>query len=73
MRANSTCWTGSNNGLVAAAIGMVLIGVCGCASEPAKPAPTMTPDQVRGNTDKAFERLKQEEKQRAPNSGGAPY
>ena len=66
MRANSTWWMGP-------IIGMVLIGASGCANEPAKPAPTMTPDQVRSNADKAFEKLKQEEKNRALDSGVGPY
>jgi ABC-type transporter MlaC component len=78
MQTNRTYWAGLNNGLISAAIGMGMVlvgifGIYGCASESAKPAPTMTQDQVRGNTDKAFERLKQEEKHRALDSGGAPY
>jgi hypothetical protein len=33
----------------------------------------MTQDQVRSNADKAFEKLKQEEKNRTSGSGAAPY
>ena len=44
--------------------GAVLIGAGGCASEPQKPAPTVTPGQVRGHADKAFDKLKQEEQGR---------
>lgn len=46
------------------AVTMVLM-VAGCAGEPPKPAPTVTPEQVRTHADKAFEKLKQEEQNRA--------
>jgi len=49
--------------------GLVGIAICltvgGCAGEPPKPAPTVTPEQVRTHADKAFEKLKQEEQNRA--------
>lgn len=45
-------------------LGMML-SLSGCASDPPKPAPTVTPDQVRTHADKAFEKLKQEEQNRA--------
>jgi hypothetical protein len=54
-------------------MGALLLALGGCAGEAPKPAPTMTPDQVRSNADKAFEKLKQEEKNRAVGSGVAPY
>jgi hypothetical protein len=38
------------------------IGLNGCASDPPKPAPTMTPDHVRSHSDNAFQKLKQEER-----------
>lgn len=46
------------------AVTMVLM-VTGCAGEPPKPTPTVTPEQVRTHADKAFEKLKQEEQNRA--------
>lgn len=52
--------------------GWVMVGVLGgllsfggCTSEPPKPAPTVTPDQVRTHADKAFDKLKQDEQNRA--------
>lgn len=51
--------------LSASILGLVLMGSSGCASEPAKPATSVTPDQVRGHADKTFEKLKQEEQGRA--------
>jgi ABC-type transporter MlaC component len=36
-----------------------------CAGDPPKPAPTVTPEQVRTHADKAFEKLKQEEQSRS--------
>ncbi|NJN69924.1 MAG: hypothetical protein HC801_06445 [Nitrospira sp.] len=38
-----------------------------------KPVSTMTQDQVREHADKAFEKLKQEEKNRTTGSEVAPY
>lgn len=54
-------------GLVAmtVGIGLILVSLGGCASDPPKPAPTVTPDQVRGHADKTFDKLKQEEQNRA--------
>lgn len=57
---------------MAAVVVGVLVGLSGCAGEPAKPAPTVSPDQVHGHADKAFDRLKQEEKNRAL-PPGSPY
>ncbi|MGC4096261.1 MAG: hypothetical protein QM706_04025 [Nitrospira sp.] len=57
----------------AAGMGVLLLALTGCAGDATKPAPTMTQDQVRSNADKAFEKLKQEEKQRPVDSGVAPY
>jgi len=51
----------------------LLLATGGCAGEAPKPAPTMTQDQVRSNADKAFEKLKQEEKNRAVDSGVRSY
>jgi hypothetical protein len=68
-----TWMTGFQKGLSAAGIGVVLLAMGGCASEAPKPAPTVTPDQVRSNADKAFEKLKQEEKNHPVESGVGPY
>ncbi|MBH0201838.1 MAG: hypothetical protein HP496_05935 [Nitrospira sp.] len=68
-----TWGAGYKNGVSAAGIGIVLLAMGGCAGEAPKPAPTMTQDQVRSNADKTFEKLKQEEKNRAVGSGVAPY
>jgi hypothetical protein len=46
--------------------------VTACASEQPKPLPQPTPDQVRGHADRAFDKLKQEEKERATQAP-APY
>jgi hypothetical protein len=42
----------------------VLLLITACASDQSKPLPQSTPDQVRGHTDRAFEKLKQEEQER---------
>jgi len=55
------------------AAGVVLMSIGGCAGETPKPASTMTQDQVRDHGDKAFDKLKQEEKNRAVGSGVGPY
>ncbi len=43
----------------------MLLGLGGCASEAPKSTSTMTPEQVRGHADKAFEKLKLEEQGRS--------
>ncbi|MFZ3014253.1 MAG: hypothetical protein WA045_11150, partial [Nitrospira sp.] len=69
-----TIWmTGFKKELSAAGVGGVLLAMGGCASDAPKPAQTVTQDQVRSNADKAFEKLKQEEKNRAIDSGVGPY
>ncbi len=59
--------------VVAVAIGIGVASATGCATESPKPVPTMTPEQVKANADKSFERLKQEEKNRALGSGAVSY
>jgi hypothetical protein len=44
---------------------LMVLGLSGCASDPPKPAPTMTPDHVRSHSDNAFQKLKQEERDAA--------
>jgi hypothetical protein len=43
----------------------ILSLVTACAADQPKPLPQPTPDQVRGHADRAFEKLKQEEQERA--------
>jgi hypothetical protein len=38
----------------------------GCASEKTKPMAQPSPEQVKGNADRAFDKLKQEERDRKP-------
>ena len=52
--------SGRDGGVMVGVLGMLLT-FGGCAGDPPKPAPTVTPDQVRSHADKAFEKLKQEE------------
>ena len=73
MAEKATSRIGCKNGVLAAGIGVLLLAAGGCAGESPKPSPTMTQDQVRSNADKAFEKLKQEEKNRAVDSGAGSY
>jgi hypothetical protein len=43
-----------------------------CASDQSKPLPQPTPDQVRSHSDRAFDKLKQEEQERAPQPPVSP-
>jgi hypothetical protein len=45
-------------------VASLLLGIGGCASDAPKSTSTVTPEQVRGHADKAFEKLKQEEQGR---------
>lgn len=47
---------------------MLLSFVTACAGEKPKPMAQPTPDQVRGHADKTFDKLKQEEQDRASQS-----
>ena len=49
----------------ALAIGGLLLTVTGCSSPEPKPMAQPTPDQVRGHADHTFDKLKQEERERA--------
>jgi type IV pilus biogenesis protein CpaD/CtpE len=64
--------SGTDGGMMASLVGALLLSLGGCASEPPKPAPTVTPDQVRSHADKAFEKLKQEEQNRAVDPAMTP-
>lgn len=50
---------------------MVLWAFGGCAAETPKMPPPITPDQVRDHSEKAFDKLKQEEKSRGSGSTSA--
>ena len=51
---------------VVSLVSLVMLSVVGgCASEAPKGPPLPTTDQVRGHADRAFEKLKQEEQERA--------
>ncbi|MDH4087826.1 MAG: hypothetical protein OEV71_12030 [Nitrospira sp.] len=73
MSEKATWMIGFKNGLSLAGIGVLPLVMGGCAGEAPRPAPTMTQDQGRSNADKAFEKLKQEEKNRAIDSRVGPY
>lgn len=45
--------------------GMLLMAMTACSSDQPKPMAQPTPDQVRGHADRGFEKLKQEEQERA--------
>lgn len=48
------------------AVGLCVVSlITACAGDQPKPLPQPTPDQVRGHADRAFEKLKQEEQERA--------
>lgn len=50
-----------------------LAGVAGCASEPKEPPPRSV-NEIRGDSDRLFDRVKQEERERSsgPASGANP-
>ena len=51
---------------VVSLVSLVMLSVVGgCASDAPKGPPPPTADQVRGHADRAFEKLKQEEQERA--------
>jgi hypothetical protein len=52
---------------VVSLVSLVMLLVVGaCASDAPKGSPPPTTDQVRGHADRAFEKLKQEEQESAP-------
>jgi hypothetical protein len=52
-------------GLVSVILGGVVLITAACSSEKPKPLAQPTPDQVRGHSDRMFDKLKQEEQERA--------
>ena len=59
--------------LMVGSMGLLLVWLSGCASEqPKSSGATVTPEQVRSHTDKAFDKLKQEEQHRAVSPTTAP-
>ncbi len=51
---------------IAVAVGLCVLSlITACASDQPKPLPQPTPDQVRGHADRTFDKLKQEEQERA--------
>lgn len=50
---------------VGSVVAGILLAIGGCASDAPKSTSTVTPEQVRGHADKAFEKLKQEEQGRS--------
>ena len=64
---------GASGWLFGVAFGVGSVSLMGCATDSAKSVPTMTQEQVKSNADKSFERLKQEEKNRAVGSGASAY
>jgi hypothetical protein len=53
------------SGIAMVAVLFVFSLITACASDQPKPLPQPTPDQVRSHADRAFEKLKQEEQERA--------
>lgn len=47
--------------------GILAVTMTACSSEQPKPMAQPTPDQVRNHADRAFDKLKQEEQERAAN------
>ena len=62
-------WTVERKGLFRTSSALVVLAVMlaasGCSSEQPKPMPQPTPDQVRSHGDRTFDKLKQEEQERA--------
>lgn len=59
--------------LMTGVVGLVLLWLSGCAGEqPKSSGVTVTPEQVRGHADKAFDKLKLEEQHRTVTPAAGP-
>jgi hypothetical protein len=59
--------------LAAGLLGLSLLGFGACSvQQPTAPAPTVTPDHIRSHAGQAFEKMNQEERNRAVNPAAAP-
>jgi len=62
-------WTIEREGVCRTGVALIALAVmlaaAGCSSEQPKPMPQPTPDQVRSHGDRTFDKLKQEEQERA--------
>lgn len=65
--AKEMLWQASRESrLMTGLVGLALLWLSGCAGEQPKPSgAAVTPEQVRGHADKAFDKLKQEEQHRS--------
>jgi hypothetical protein len=59
---------GSRTGVACVSVLLVIAvtAVVGCASDRPKPMQQPSPEQVKGNADRTFDKLKQEERERKP-------
>jgi hypothetical protein len=57
---------------VTVGMAIMLVGLVGCATETPKASSPISPDQVREHSERAFDKLKQEEQNRAVGSALDP-
>lgn len=57
---------------VAVGMAIMLVGIGGCATDASRGVPPISQDQVREHSEQAFDKLKQEEKNRAAGSAVGP-
>ena len=59
---------GSHTGVACVSVLLMIAvtAVVGCASDRPKPMQQPSPEQVKGNADRTFDKLKQEERERKP-------
>ena len=68
MRQQGTKMIGIRERGIVVGVAILLVGLVGCATETPKAAPPITQDHVREHSEQAFDKLKQEEKNRATGS-----